>query len=247
MSHEWMTQAKQNILFLDNALISQKRGVFVDHGGLFARSNLCRDAGEEGSHWAADFYARREFGWRAFREGDVAGPILVCLQCEADSSVTQGFLPGRESEGRMVEFLRQVKTHLPFPSHRVIIRPHPREKPACLPPDAECEGWSWANEETFAEVLPRCRAVVTVNSTCAHEAVLAGVPVATLGTGTFTGWGVTLECAGNPARLGEIANWRPEPSRAEAYVCRAMTRHFLPYEIREGRINEEFNLWLKAA
>lgn len=242
---EWMRAKGQNVLFLDHALISQKRGVFVDHGGLFAESNLCAAAQSQSSGWPAEFYAFREFGWTAFEEGDKSGPILVCLQCEQDSSVKSGFLRGQRAN-RMQEFLQMVKNHLPFPHSRVLVRQHPREKVKDLPLDCIDPAWEWQNEGSFPAVLRDCRAVVTINSTCAHEAVLAGVPVATMGTGTFTGWGVTLECASDPARLASLASWTAPRDLARNYVSRAMTRHFLPYDAPLNRSNAEFQSWMEA-
>ena len=71
------------------------------------------------------------------------------------------------------------------------------------------------------------------------------MPVATLGTGTFTTWGATLECAGRPERLAELPGWRPDPEVARKYVSHAMTRHFLPHDVRPERINPEFQTWLE--
>lgn len=243
MSHAWLQREKQNVLHFDNALISQRRGVFVDHRGLFAHSNLSINRVND-AFWEANFYARREFGWRAFEEGDASGAILVCLQCECDSSVVQGFLPGQSGSNRTHEFLKLIKQYLP--AKQVIVRTHPREPIANLPVNCIDPAWTWTCDGAFHSVLPHCRAVVTINSTCAHEAVLAGVPVATVGTGTFTGWGVTLECADDITKLSHLAGWRAPQDRARAYVSRAMTRHFLPYDVTESRYNGELQSWMEA-
>jgi len=237
-----------NVLWMDNALISQKCGVFVDTRGLFAESNLSC-VRTSSSRWVAGFYARREFGWEAFSEGDADGYVLVCLQRPMDSSVTWGFLPGDKGKDRVAAFLAMVKRYLPWAADQVMVRQHPKEDRKVFPDEAWDPRWRWDECSRFAESVKGARAVVTINSTCAHEALLAGVPVATLGTGTFTGWGVTLECAGQPERLADLDGWRPDPSLCLNYVNQAMTRHFLPYTIdkHDERLQcGEFHDWLQA-
>jgi hypothetical protein len=235
----------RNALWLDNALISQRRGVSMDHGGLFAESNLSKLAPLPPVNWPAEWYARREFSWNAFNEGDPSGPILVCLQKEDDSSVKWGFASGQQIN-RTDAFIHAIKTHLP--QHLpVLLRPHPRG--STFTADALPSNWSLNIGEKFSEVVRRCRAVVTINSTCAHESVLAGVPVATLGTGFFTGWGVTLECANDHSRLSAIESFRADPVTARSYVSNAMTRNFLPYSIKatdERHQATEFHSWLSS-
>jgi len=247
MPQWWVHQAQQNVLWMDNALISQRRGIFVDHRGLFAESNLSHSRGRAGN-WNAAFYAEREFGWQAFQESSENGPLLVCLQRPTDSSVEWGFLPEQKNVNRIEAFLALVKKHVPVDGSRIVIRQHPKERVSQLSAAEFDPLWTWQSEGTFADAVRGARGVITINSTCAHEAVLAGVPVATLGSGTFTKWGVTLECDGRPQKLRSFMTWRANPRRARAYVNQAMTRHFLPYDMHPNDARPqavEFHSWLQ--
>jgi hypothetical protein len=244
----WINKENQNVLWMDNCLINQKRGMFIDRRGLFAESNLSRDRGAK-NKWNAEFCAQRDFGWKAFYEGSDDGPILVCLQRPKDSSVTWGFLADQREVNRTAEFLRLLKQHLPVDPSRVIIRQHPKERSFDLPLEVLDKEWRWECEAPFNEAVRVARGVVTINSTCAHEAVLAGVPVATIGSGTFTGWEVTLECADRPERLRKFLEWRVDPATARHYLGQAMTRHFLPYHITPEDPRHqatEFHQWLHS-
>lgn len=250
MPPEWLARSNRNILHVDNSLISQKAGVFIDNGGLFALSNFCRNKAWEGSQQAnAEFFARRDFGWQAWSGGTPDGPVLVALQCRNDSAVVQGFQwpAGTDPVSRVLSI---VAAHLPR-GRRVWVRPHPIELKKYAA-SSFVEG-PWRDDfelqtgSSFAEVLPQCSAMVTINSTCAHEAVLLGLPTATLGTGTFTGSKVTLECAQDSSRLGVLFSHTPDNQVARGYVNAALTSHFLPYDIRPDRRSAEFDLWLAKA
>lgn len=245
--HSWLTKEKQNVLHVENALISQPAGLFVDHGGFFSNSNLCRKQTwkQTYSHANPEFLARRDFGWSAFAGGNPAGPVLVALQCRGDCNLKTEFPLGAGAPDKVIRTLELLKKHLPQ-DRPVLVRPHPRERAAFENGGVWRGDWTLDVEGTFAARLPKCSALVTVNSTCASEASLLGIPAATLGTGAFTGSGVTLECATAPERLAQLSSFIPDLHRCRAYANAILGRHFLPYDLQRDRPCLELESWLNA-
>jgi len=125
----------------------------------------------------------------------------------------------------------------PFPSP-------PRERTRFETGGIWRDDWQMDDSSSFSERLPACSALVTINSTCASEAALLGIPTATLGTGAFTGSGVTLECALDPSKLATLFSFQPDLHRCRAYCSAILGRHFLPYGIVRDRNCLEFEHWL---
>ncbi len=253
MPHSWLVKEGQNVLHIENALLSQKSGMFADHRGFFSKSNLCRQQSWQQSyaHANPEFFSRREFGWEAFTGGCSDGPVLVALQCRADCNLKLEFPMGAMAADKVVKTLELLQNYLPH-GRPVLIRPHPRERDLFTNDLATATGGCWRDdwtldmEGTLAARLPQCSALVTVNSTCASEAALLGIPTATLGTGAFTGSGVTLECAEDPTLLAQIPTFTPDLQRCRAYTCAILGRHFLPYDLKRERPCLEFENWLEA-
>ncbi len=253
MPHAWLHRNGQNVLHIENSLISQRAGIFVDHGGFFTKSNLHRQETWKQPHRAnVEFFTRREFGWEAFSGGTPGGPVLVCLQNGPDCNLQWEFPLSERGEDKVKKTLQLVRDHLPK-DRPVWIRPHPRHVESFAEKQAEYLGEVWREDfqpapaGPFKKLLPQCSALVAVNSTCVNEAVTLGLPVATLGTGAFTGTGCTLECGQQPERLAELGVFHPEREACRAYAAAILARHFLPYDVQPQRENEEFNLWLNSA
>jgi hypothetical protein len=247
-SHDWLMNQGQNVLVCDNALLAQGSGIFMDNGGYYSKSNLCRQKTWENRH-DVDLAAHTQyhFKWEPLAGGKPDGPLLVCLQNKDDAHIRYEFPLGNGHADRVGRSLELFHEHLP--DVETIIRPHPRFKEKWeehkagyqLRPD-----WKVDWEGKFWEVLPKCRALVTVNSTCASEAATLGIPIATLGTGEFMGSGTTLECAHHPERLADILDWEPRQGAGRRYGEAILGRHWLPYKapIKHGG---EFDLWLQRA
>jgi hypothetical protein len=242
MPHSWTTNWGNNVLHIENSLLCQKAGAFVDSRGFFSQSNL-RVSG----HWNASYdvdlgdFARRHFGWDAFSGGNPDGPVLVTLQCRKDCNINFEY-PASPRGDKVVFTINKVLEHLPR-SREVLIRPHPREREqfADLPPPEGCE---WSLSGDFQTLLPQCSGMVTVNSTCASEACLLGLPVATLGTGAFTGSGATFECHECLSRLAHFFDHQNNLEAQQRYCSAILGAHFLPYR-HEGEVRcPEFDLWL---
>jgi len=208
-----------------------RAGVFVDHRGFFSQSNLCQRKTWTGSYWCnPEFIAKRDFGWNAFSGESPHGPVLVALQCRTDCNVKMEFPAAKDAADKIVAALELLERYLPR-GKRILIRPHPRERTRFETGGIWRDDWQMDDSSSFSERLPACSALVTINSTCASEAALLGVPTATLGTGAFTGSGVTLECALDPSKLATLFSFQPDLHRCRAYCSAILGRHFLPYGI----------------
>ena len=255
MPQRWMTQWGQNVLFIENSLLNQRSGIFIDARGFFSHSNLRHDQSwmDEPWHPDMDAFIRHNFRWEPFSGGDPGGPILCCLQNGPDSNLQLEFPTSGQASDKVKATLELLCQHLPR-GRPVIIRPHPRHLPEWLAREAEYRAECWRPEwemntaSSFNAILPKCSALVAVNSTAVCEAITLGIPVATLGTGVFTGNNVTLECGAHPDRLGELLSFQANPLPCREFISAILTRHHLPYAIDSaGRCNLELDRWLGRA
>jgi len=245
MPHSWTTASGANLLHIDNALINQRHGCFVDSKGFFSQSNL-----RINQHWLCDHQAdyieaAKPFGWKPFSGGNPDGPILAALQYRRDCNVNFEFPLAPKKEDKVLFTLDVLKKHLPT-GCRVVVRPHPRERELFTSTQELPENWSWSLDKTLADILPSCSVLVTVNSTCATEACLLGLPVAVLGTGTFTGSGAVSECHDDFSRLEGITEMQADHDAQRKYVGAVLKRHTLPYEFTGEMSNSEVDLWLDS-
>jgi SAM-dependent methyltransferase len=232
----WYARGDRNVLYMENGLLGQQAGVFLDVEGYWTDSEFVRE-----QRWAGPVLAqevteleamcRRCFGVTPWTWRPNDGPVLVALQYDRDAPCHYYF-PARGQRSAMSVFLELCARHLPA-DVPVLVRPHPRFLAQWQERETEWRalmrpGWQVDAAGNVYALLARCRALVTVNSTLATEAQLIGTPVATLGEGTFTGSGTTLECARAPARLAGLADWRPDQTRSVAYLANLWSRQ-LPY------------------
>lgn len=260
MPHNWPTARGKNVLFVENALLSQGCGAFVDARGFFSQSNLCRER-----HWDSVSYeahagrvrdfVRDKFKWEAFSGGTPGGPVLVALQNSLDCNMRYEFPFGAKRGGdRLLSSLEVLATHLPrFGDRKVLIRPHPRFMAWWDEHFEEYRGKFWRDEwelnlgGSIYELMPSCSALVAVNSTVISEGMTLGLPIAAIGTGAFSGCGGILECAADPSRLGEIGSFEPDVEACKKYVAAVLTRHQMMYAWKPTEVfaNEEFQKWVK--
>jgi len=255
MPHSWLSSKGKNVLFIENSLLCQRSGIFIDARGYFSNSNIHHDQSwlGENAEWPdADLFIRRHFGWEPFSGGNINGPIMVCLQYGPDSNLQQEFPLGKSATDKVRATLELLATHLPT-DRRIIIRPHPRFLTVWHELEAQYRNecwrptWDVSLGGNLYELLPHCSALVSVNSTTVSEALSLGLPVATLGLGVFSDSGVTLECALNPSRLRELHSFAPDPILCRRYVSAILRRHHLPYDVDQKRTNRELNTWLSKA
>ena len=247
MPQRWMTASGQNVLFIENSLVRQDMGIFVDHAGWFSDSNLAkRQNPDQAAHVDLSHLAKEWFGWTLGAGGNASGPVLVCLQTPRDASIRYHFPAGSAvpPDGKTDHFLRLLHEHLP--PGQYLIRPHPKNREG-FTPGVWRSDWTLDDPGSLRDRLPQCSALVAVNSTCVSEAMLLGIPVATLGVGAFTGHGATLECHEDFSRLALLSTWRPRWSNCVSYLRALMGRHFMSYEMPDAWPCQEWNSWLAAA
>ena len=103
------------------------------------------------------------------------GDLLVLLQCEDDTQITQHspYFSGME------DFLRHLAVHSALPLR---VRAHPRWAPGTAIEQVVAEyGMAWDESPTMTESLRRCRAMACVNSSGAVQALAARLPVLCFG------------------------------------------------------------------
>jgi len=244
MPHSWLTKDSKNVLFLDNSLISQKAGIFVDSEGFFSKSSLkVNRTWSQPKEANIRFIANRDFNWSLFSKGSADGPILVALQLRTDCNVHFEFPLAKKHPDKVVATLELLKQHLPR-GRKILIRPHPRESSDFDMGGVWRDDWRLSFGGSFAEILPKCSALVSVNSTCISEAALLGLPIASLGDGAFSGSGISLECSSEPEKLMGLFDFTPDIRDCANYCKSVLSNHFIPYDVKEGRIVSEFDIWL---
>lgn len=244
MPHSWTSSFGNNVLHVENSLLNQRTGCFVDSRGFFSKSALCVER-----HWTRDYavdcdaFSRKHFKVPAFSGGNPDGPFLLALQCRNDCNINFEF-PLAPRCDRVEWTLQEVLKRVPS-GVELLIRPHPRERKLFENHPLRSVA-KWSMEGDLPDLLPQIKALITVNSTSASEAALLGIPVATLGTGAFTGSGATFECFADLSKLEQFfAN--PVANRdAQRRYCEAILgAHFLPYRGTEGYSCPEFDRWLQ--
>jgi hypothetical protein len=249
MPHWWSSKWGNNVLYVENSLLWQRAGIFVDHAGFFSNSNLSRKQTWRMDHDVdLDAFTRQHFGWEALSGGTQDGPVLVCLQNTYDSNLQNEFPLGKKHADKVQATMEILHRYLPQ-NRPVVIRPSPRFISHWNDNHRKYirrSHWKVDWSGSFHDILPKFSALVTVNSTCASEAVTLGMPVAVIGTGAFDGSGAVLECAKHPERLREINTWRPSMEACARYAKAILGRHFLPYR-SPSSTNGEFESWLRAA
>ena len=255
-SQRWYRSTEKNILFVENGLFCQRAGMYVDTLGWFDASGIVqrREYDQEPAGYepgVINDLARDCFGWYSFFSTyDPGGPILFALQRPGDASVRyQRTLP--QGSYRQLEAAFQlVSAH--FGDDRVLVRPHPSSHAALqdvLPKLERCFGTRWEidGSDDVYDTISRCKALITISSTVATEALWTGIPVATLGRSTYSGAGVTLECAGYPHNLGRLLSFKPDPEAVRRYLA-AVIRHQIPYGASCAEIvaSESVKKWLSV-
>lgn len=243
MPHSWTSSWGNNVLHIENSLLAQRAGCFVDSRGFFSESSLCQE-----KHWLNTFavdcedFAAKHLRSKAFAGGDVDGLVLLALQCRNDCNINFEFPAA--PRGDRVEWVLEEMLRLVPSTTKLLIRPHPRER-QLFEKHKHRDKFAWSMDGGLTEILPKCSAVITVNSTTASEACLLGLPVAVLGTGAFTGSGAVFECHNNLARIREFLNRPVTDLSAQKRYCDAILgAHFLPYREIEGAGCSEFDRWL---
>lgn len=244
MPHSWTSSVGNNVLHVENSLLAQRSGSFVDSRGFFSQSSLCQD-----KHWSRSFnvdcedFASKHLRAKAFSGGDKNGPVLFALQCRNDCNINFEF-PIAPRGDRVEWVLDSIINMIPANTN-LLIRPHPRERSLFEKHPAR-DRFTWSMDGDMNSLLPKCSSVITVNSTTASEACLLGIPTAVLGTGAFTGSGAVFECHKDFTRLLQFLSDPVADIASQKRYCEAILgAHFLPYKGTENASCSEFDRWLE--
>lgn len=213
-----------NILFLENGLLCQRAGVWVDSRGWFSESSLCVDREYDEaadpiiSSNIRDLCVER-FGWAYAEGGNVDGPVMLALQRNRDLS-TWFFSAQRPGEKCIDGALRIAMEQ--GGDRELLVRPHPRESTQVTDSAYWQAHWKLDTSPDVYATLRTCSALVSVNSTLVTEALTLGIPVVALGEGAFTGsLAVKTSFQGLDKPVQQDA--------VDRYLC-AVWRHQVPYK-----------------
>lgn len=242
-------RAGRNVLYVENGLFGQRSGVYLDHSGYFCDSSIATDQQPDPTATevaSVQAHARDHYGWEWFGGGNPSGPILLACQTPRDCSVRYHYSPldaGRGCSRLLIEeCARYIPKDLP-----ALVRPHPRAKGALGGIEIPA-GWTVSGDGSLKDILPTCRAVATISSTVATEALALGLPVACLGRGAWYGSGAVLDCSDDPSQLATLATFLPDEWTVLRYLA-AVMRHQIPHNATPGEIgrNASFRVWLDRA
>jgi len=232
--HGWYLANCKNPLFIENGLLKQSKGCFIDAGGFFADSNLCKNREWEQTPTPAEVenlkkVVKNRFGWELFQGGSDRGPIIITLQLPSDAPLKYYYPAADGYQDKNRATLQMIANNLKS-RKRVIVRPHPRDTnlDRLKYEDLFKANWSWDDSPDIYKTLPECSALITANSTTAIEALTLGIPVATLGDHVWTDADVVFECAGQPTLLDDFKVVARNGSAEIAFLC-AVLRHELGY------------------
>ena len=156
----------RNMLFMENSLLHQASGAFVDVKGCFSDCALRHDRlkrpVEDGDEAILNRHLR---AWSGGNLGeltyDPGGPVLVCLQIGDDSALrfysSDVFM--QTGPGKRAELLLKTLARVLPAGVDVLIRPHPRQAKWTKKPEVP-KHWQWdLAEERISEVVSGCSAI----------------------------------------------------------------------------------------
>ena len=228
---------KANALFIENGLINQSAGFYLDRTGYAADSQIRKERLWETVVEEHDkrrlAAAVKGWGWELGQSCDPSGPIIVALQRRLDTGCYRFFPKNPVKQDPVAGLLEYCSKYLPK-DRKVLIRPHPRYKPEWENKRREYvanyfqPNWEVNLDGGIYPLLLTASALVTVNSTVASEALALNLPIATLGESVWTGSGATLECAQEPDKLAVVLEHKPDMERRMSMQS-AILRRQVPY------------------
>jgi capsule polysaccharide modification protein KpsS len=179
------------------------------------------------------------------------GPYLVALQHENDAPL-QHYFPGKRKDEKLfitiLKILAENIGNVP-----VLVVPHPRYMKEWDAAEEEClhyflPKWKLIKNKRTKDLFEVCRGLITVNSTTTIEGIIAGIPVATLGLGVFSGAQVTFECVDQISRLRKFEHYRAAGPKVLDFLC-ALYRHQLPVKplVEDVQAHPDFKIWVARA
>jgi hypothetical protein len=260
MPQRWYNGKKKNVLYCENGLLSQHEGIYVDSEGWFGDSSIVKFNEYEEDICQLEDERIEEIAQRwlkfpvFFGSYDPKGPILIALQRQNDAPVKYHYWHSdRRKENSILSVMRIVSSF--FKDREVIVRPHPKHlndwyKIEGLAKEYFGDKW-YVDDRTHTnmsvyERIKMCSKVITINSTVATEALYSGIPVATLGGGSFNSSGATLECAWDLNKLNDLDDFIPDMDKIRKYLA-AVLRHQVAYgcDLDAIRTNKYIREWIE--
>ena len=254
----WYHRNKANVLYLENGLLSQGHGIWIDARGWFSESNLSRHRHFDEPYTKDDLYVvnyivSKRLKWKMFQGGDPNGPIMYVIQSANDAPCRFHFPARNEKihkENTVALGLKLLAKYAP--DKKVIVRPHPRFKDQWRKHEKEYmayfrPGWEVDWSPNVYATLTTCSGVIGINSTTLTEALALGIPVASMGESAYTGGSVILECARDLKRMKHLFDWQPERENVLRYLAAIARDHELRFRCSSDAIlkNREFNEWVE--
>lgn len=241
MPIKWHKRHNQNVLYIENSLVNQRAGVFVDSQGWFSDSAIFnRSFPKCPEKIDLNHIAEKWFDLKLGQVPQSSGPILVCLQMERDAASRYHFPLDRDKTPTKT-LLDLVAKYAP--SENVIVRHHPKEKPE-IDLTRWNPNWQWDTNKAWLESLKQSSALITINSTCVTEACLTSIPIATFGKSCFSAFQATLDCSEDPSQLSKLFTEPVNFDARQTYLTTLLSNHFLSYDYPECWESEQLNIWL---
>jgi len=240
--HEYIGDGR-NVLFIENPLLKQQLGFYVNSSGFFAHSNITcwdRPTTTQALKDLQD-HVKRAFGTSlySYRKPN-SGKYLVVLQTQNDAPVKYYF-PGLKGNS-INDFLGILKD---TGIKNLVVRPHPRHSLTQTQRNLILGNWELEeSNKPIYQIWQDYDGIITINSTVATEALAFGMPVATFGQSCYTGHDVTLDCSTCYHRVHDLNNYQPERERVTKYLV-AVRRSTADKEATSIMDKEEIITWLK--
>ena len=247
LPHSWVLSHNKNVLFLDNSMLHQASGVFLDSEGMFYDSHLAKNVDsteydniEEISDFIKSKLNLTYLGYKRPYNNN----ILVLMQNNIDSNIRFQYPLLKESNNKMRDTIKMIEPYIS--KYNVHIRPHPKFlKDWDIYKPSVPSIWHIDTSKNIYESLCKYDHIIGINSTTIHECIAYGIPTSALGVGSFTNYDVVNDCSSDLNNLNNIEFFTPNEKNINRYITKLYNENFLSYNSDEisVRNNKHFNIW----
>ena len=254
MPHWWFEHhTSKNILYIENSLLNQRKGIFLDSEGFFSHSHLAKTP--INTTIDDDDICRIQSNIETILERNllqhtpVHDDVLLILQNNDDSNIQYQF-PLAKNHLNKIKFTLEIMNDF-CANQSVDIRPHPRflNKWNDYMRDDDFKklirsNWNIDVSKDVFSKLNQYKQIVGINSTLLSELLCFGCPISSLGTGYFTKHGVVNDCSKNLSNL--LTEFHPDKYQIYKYINEIVSHNMLLYTATANEIlnNKHFTTWL---
>lgn len=219
---KWYKSKKgKNFLFIENGLLSQKNGMYIDHSGWFGDSSICKEPQPEPTNeeiTALENKVKEIWDKELYQYEGSSGPILFAAQMKRDMG------PKHYFNGKFYDVFPLL--HSDYRNENLVIRKHPRER---LNRERIKMSDKWCFDKSSGNIYDRLKdfsKVVSINSTLLIESAVLGLPVHSYGRHVYDGFNLS------------------DKADRTRFLC-AVLRHHIPYKSGVSVIenSESFQIW----